>query len=100
MNNPLIKVSLLMLLILLFGGCAATPDIAKLQSSVEAAQTSADEAKAMAIEAQGTANRAISLVEEAMGKANGAQSTAERALTEAQQANEKAERMFQKSISK
>lgn len=93
--------------ILVLGGCAATADMDQLKTSVATAQSTADSAKIMAIDAKDTANRALSLAEQAMTAADRATDTAldakgiaEQALAEARAASEKADRMYQKSISK
>ncbi len=100
MKYPLHQAAIMGAIVLLLGGCAATADTGQLEASVATAQSTADSAKTIAIEARDTANRALMQAEEANATASSAKAIAENALDEARAASEKADRMYQKAVSK
>lgn len=88
-------------------GCSTTGGGSDLEAKVNTAQTTADEAKAIAMRAEEKADQALATANQALSASNGAQSTADQALKEAREAKALArdaaaqsERMFEKSMSK
>jgi uncharacterized lipoprotein YajG len=95
------------LAVLLLNGCSTTGESNDLEAKVASAQTTADEAKAIATRAEQKADQALATANQALSASNGAQSTADQALKEAREAKALArdaaaqsERMFEKSMSK
>jgi len=88
-------------------GCSTTGQNTELESKVQSAQATADEAKSIALRAEQKADEALAKANQALSAANGSQSTADQALKEAREAKALArdaaaqsERMFEKSMSK
>ena len=95
------------LAVLLLNGCTTTGETTELETKINNAQSTADEAKAIAMRAEQKADQALATANQAMSASNGAQSTADQALKEAREAKALArdaaaqsERMFEKSMAK
>ena len=100
----LLAVSLLGFLLF---GCTTTGKNTELESAVQAAQTTANEARDIALRAEQKADQAMATANQALSAANGAQSTADQALKEAREAKAlsrdaaaQSERMYEKSMTK
>lgn len=91
-NRPVTVLTACALLVLV-SGCAGTSEIKRLETAVNGAQKTANEAKAEAAEAKAAAAAAQKTADEA--KAAAAEAKAAAAA-----ADEKAERMYKKSVSK
>ncbi|BAW79945.1 lipoprotein [Candidatus Nitrosoglobus terrae] len=100
-----LKLSTITILLLPLGACTSwftgkTSEIKRLETLVQAAQKSADQAQETAQEAQRSAKFASDSIEEISSKTDTAQQTADKALNAVTQCCAKADRMFEKAMKK
>ena len=94
------KLAALILPLVLLTACASTSEMAELRASVEAAQSTADEALVASRQAQSSADTAQRTANDAEIAAAKSQQSADNAQQAADRSNMKMDRMFEKAMSK
>jgi phosphate uptake regulator len=97
-----LKIGIALALVILLGACArdATQRDVRINSLLEEAQNTANQALSTARDAQSTADEALTTAEEASSKADAAQQTADEAFQAVTECCAKVDRMFEKAMSK